>query len=474
MIKYSVGILSFILISSSLKSYPQGIREKEKPNIILILADDLGYGDLGCFGQEYIKTPNLDKIAAEGIRFIDHYSGSSVCAPSRSTLMTGLNTGHTEVRGNIQLKPAGQLPLSNQAVTVAGLLQNAGYKTAMIGKWGLGIEGTSGEPNKQGFDYYYGYLDQVLAHNYFPEYLIRNGKKEMLDNEVGYLSKEAWHGGFGSYSTKKVSYSNDLFTQDALRFIDANKSNPFFLYLPYTIPHDNGEAPQDERMEVPDFGSYSNKVGWDNNRKGYAAMISRLDRYVGQVINKLKELDIEDNTLVIFTSDNGPEMSYECTQFFNSNGELTGGKRVLYEGGIKVPFIAWWPGKIEAGTESKHISAFWDFLPTACDVAGIKTSVKTHGISYLPTLLGKNSDQKKHECLYWEFTETGAEQAIMCNSWKLITFPTKNKKELYNILDDPGETNDIAKQNPGKVKELTRLMVQSHTKSDTFKLKSEK
>lgn len=463
-----IYIFLFCTVQISASEFESG---KKKPNIIFILADDLGYGDIGCFGQKLIKTPNLDNMADEGIRFTNHYAGSSVCAPSRSALITGLHTGHTGVRGNKQLKPAGQLPLSNQAVTVAQLLQDAGYKTAMVGKWGLGIEGTSGEPNKQGFEYYYGYLDQVLAHNYFPEYLIRNGKKEMLDNEVRYLSKEAWHGGFGSYSTKKVAYSNDLFTQDALRFIEVNKSDPFFLYLPYTIPHDNGEAPEDQRMEVPDFGSYSNKVNWDNNRKGYAAMISRLDRYIGQILNKLKELEIEDNTLVIFTSDNGPEMKYECTQFFNSNGELRGGKRDLYEGGIRVPFIAWWPGEIKAGSVSVHLSAFWDLLPTACEAAGITTSVETDGISYLPALLGKDK-QRKHDYLYWEFYEKTGARAVLKGKWKAVQNNVKTNPnspiELYNIETDPGEQKDLAAGHPEIVAEIKEIIEKASTPSDHF------
>ena len=443
-----------------------------KPNIIFIMADDLGYGDLGCFGQEIIKTPNLDRMATEGIMFTQHYAGNTVCAPSRCSLMTGLHMGHAEVRGNKQAKPepSGQQPLSNRAITVAKLLKDAGYKTAMIGKWGLGNAGSSGEPTNQGFDYYYGYLDQVLAHNYYPESLIRNGKEETLRNEVKYLSKEMWHKGFGSYSTKKVDYSHDLFTEDALHFIEGNKKNPFFLYLPYTIPHDNGEAVIGQRMEVPDYGIYS-EMDWESDQKGYAAMITRMDKDIGAIIQKLKDEGIDENTLVIFTSDNGPEMNYSFAVNFDSNGEFRGGKRDLYEGGIREPFIARWPEQISPGSVSEHISAFWDFLPTACEIAGVAVPVNTDGISYVPALTSKDN-QLKHDYLYWEYYGKGGKKALRKEQWKAVVndlYKDQNSLiELYDLKSDPGETSNLADQYPEIVSELDSIMQAASSPSSEY------
>ncbi len=443
-----------------------------KPNIIFILADDMGYGDLGSFGQEIIKTPNLDKMANEGIKFTQHYAASTVCAPSRCGLMTGLHMGNAEVRGNKQSQPepSGQQPLSENAITVASLLKDVGYKTAMIGKWGLGNEGGTGEPSNQGFDYYYGYLDQVLAHNYYPEFLMRNGKKEMLNNEVKYLSKEIWHKGIGSYSTKKVDYSQDLFTEDALRFIEKNSKNPFFLYLPFLIPHDNGEALKGQKMEVPDYGIYS-EMDWESDKKGYAAMITRMDKYVGTILQKLKDEGIDENTLVIFTSDNGPEINFSFIKDFNSNGKYRGGKRDLYEGGIREPFIARWPNKIPKGTVSEHISAFWDFLPTACEIAGVSTPKNTDGISYLPTLLNKNN-QAEHEYVYWEYYGKGGKKAIRKGQWKAVVnnlFDDLNSPiELYNLTSDPGETKNIANEYPEIVLKLDSIMQAASSPSSEY------
>ena len=467
-------IVLMILIGTALvQSCDQPKKNKiSHPNIIFIMADDLGYGDLGCYGQESIKTPHIDKMAAEGIMFTQHYAGNTVCAPSRCSLMTGLHMGHAVVRGNIQAKtePYGQLPLSETTVTVASLLKNVGYKTAMIGKWGLGNAGGPGDPSKQGFDYYYGYLDQVLAHNYYPEYLIRNGEKEMLSNEVKYLSKDAWHKGLGSYSTKKVDYSNDLFTKDALHFIKENKENPFFLYLPYTIPHDNGEAETGQRMEVPDFGIYKD-MDWKSDQKGYAAMITRLDQAVGSILQKLKESGIDENTIVIFTSDNGPEMGYDFAKYFDSNGKFRGGKRDLYEGGIREPLIARWPGKIHPETVSDHLSAFWDFLPTACEIAGVSVPANTDGISYLPALTGKKN-QPEHDYLYWEFYEGSGAKAVRKGQWKAVKNNLKNNPnspvELYELESDPGETRNLADQYPDIVSEMDSIMLIANSSSEVF------
>lgn len=441
------------------------------PNIIFIMADDLGVGDLGCYGQQVIRTPHIDALAARGMRFTQHYAGNTVCAPSRCSLMTGMHMGHAAIRGNRQAEPSGQWPLPDEAVTVAEMLQKAGYVTAMVGKWGLGIENSSGDPLRQGFDSYFGYLDQVLAHNYFPEYLLRNGEKEVLDNEVRYLDSTAWHRGLGSYSVRKNEYSHDLMTAEALRFIRSHRDSLFFLYLPYTIPHDNGEEAEGERQEVPGFGIYDG-MDWPKERKGYAAMISRLDRDVGRIMDLLQELGMEESTILFFTSDNGPMPDREMTAFFDSNGPFRGGKRELYEGGIRVPLIVSWKGTIPPGSLSGHPGAFWDFLSTACDLAGIAPPAGIDGISYLPALLGET--QPEHEVLYWEFTERGGSQALRAGSWKLVrnrvVSDPPGTLELYDMDADPGETHNLAGRYPEKVKELEELMRQERVESDVFPL----
>ncbi len=447
------------------------VPEPEKPNIIYIMADDMGYGDAGCYGQQFIQTPHIDQLASDGMRFTRHYAGNTVCAPSRCALMTGYHMGHAEIRGNGQFPPSGQRPISDATVTIAELLQGAGYKTGMIGKWGLGTEVNSGDPLKQGFDFFYGYLDQVLAHNYFPEFLYRNGEKEYLDNEVHYLDTTYWHKGLGSYSTKKSTYSHDLMTKEALEFIRSNQDEPFFLYLPFTIPHDNGEERMGERQEVPDHGIYE-KEEWPKERKGYAAMITRMDRDVGRIMALLEDLDLEGNTIVFFTSDNGPVPNRDYTDYLNSNGPLRGGKRDLYEGGIRVPLVVSWKGTIEPGSQSSHLSAFWDFLPTACDLAGINVPQGIDGISFLPTL--RQEEQKTHETLYWEFVEKGGKQAIRSGDWKLVRNDVISKPpgtlELYNLKEDQGEEQNLADSYPELVDELLEEMTRSRTESAHFPL----
>ncbi len=456
-----------------LNSCKNAQNHSQKPNIIYILADDLGYGDIGCYGQEHIQTPNIDKMAKQGIRFTQHYAGNTVCAPSRCSLMTGFHMGHAEIRGNKQAETSGQLPISDEAVTVAELLKSAGYKTGMMGKWGLGNAGTTGDPNEHGFDHYFGYLDQVLAHNYYPEYLIRNGEKVMLSNEVKYLDKSQWHKGLGSYTTKKEEYSHDLFMNEAIEYIEKNKNNSFFLYLPFTIPHENGEAPLGEKMEVPDQGIYKNK-NWDKDSKDYAAMISRMDKDVGIIIQKLKELNLDENTLVIFTSDNGPMPNESFSNFFNSNGRLRGGKRDLYEGGIRMPMVAYWQGKIKQGTETNHISAFWDFLPTACDIAGVKTPENIDGISFLPTLLSNTEKQTEHEFLYWEYhTGKYTKQAVRYKNWKLVKHDPSGPVELFDLNIDIEEKNDISQEHP-EILQKTERMFEDRTDSKHFELRQSK
>jgi arylsulfatase A-like enzyme len=438
----------------------------KRPNIIFILADDLGYGDLGCFGQQAIKTPNIDRMAAEGMRFTDHYAGSTVCAPSRCALMTGLHTGHCLVRGNARV------PLRPSDVTVAELLEKAGYTTGIIGKWGLGEPESTGIPNRQGFDYWFGYLNQRHAHNYYPEYLWRNRQKFELENQVNHIirGRDRTPGGV---ATKKVEYSHDLFAEDALRFVQSNKDNPFFLYLAFTIPHANNEA-GNKGMEVPAYGPYADK-DWPRPQKGHAAMITRMDGDVGRLMAKLEELGLDENTFVFFSSDNGPHKEGGADPaFFNSSGPLRGYKRALYEGGIRVPTIARWPGKIKPGSVTDHISAFWDFLPTCCDLAGIDTPQDTDGISMLPTLLGRAAEQKDHEYLYWEFHEQGKKQAVRMGNWKGVRLNVaKNPDgpiELYYLKTDIGEQNNIADQHPQIVARIEDIMASARTPSEHWPL----
>ena len=443
--------------------------EKElKPNIIYILADDLGYGDLGCYGQKTIQTPEIDKMASEGIRFTDHYSGSTVCAPSRCTIMTGLHTGHARVRGNARV------PLKLEDITVAELLQSAGYTTGLIGKWGLGEPETTGIPNKKGFDYFFGYLNQGRAHNSYPDYLWRNEEKVMLDNKVEYIRSNST----GSVAREKNTHSHNLFTEEALQFIESNKDSSFFLYLTYTIPHANNEGiPMGQiGMEVPDLGIYKDK-DWPEPQKAHAAMITLLDKDVGQILKKLSALNIDNRTLVIFTSDNGPHAEGGADpDFFDSNGILKGLKRELYEGGIRVPMIARWPGKINTLSQSDHISAFWDFLPTACDIAGITSPEHIDGISFLPAMIG--GDQMEHDYLYWEFMERKGRQGIRNGNWKAVKYDMSNNPDapiqLYDLSVDIGEENNIASAHPEVVSEMEDLMKTSRIPSDEFKFDFEK
>ncbi|HLF33310.1 MAG TPA: arylsulfatase [Cyclobacteriaceae bacterium] len=431
------------------------------PNIIYIMADDLGYGELGCYGQAEIKTPNIDQLAREGMRFTRHYAGTSVCAPSRCVLMTGLHTGHSVVRGNKEAEPYGQFQIPESTITVSGLLKKAGYRTALVGKWGLGVENTMGDPQRQGFDEFYGSYDQVHAHNAFPEYLYRNGQKEYLKNKVQYFPKTHWTRGMGSYATEKVDYSNDLFAEEARIFIRKNRGNPFYLYLSFTAPHINGEAPDGQKCEAPDSAVYGGK-DWDRERIFYASSITRMDRQVGSIMDLLRELKIDRNTLVIFTSDNGPEAGMD--QFFNGSGILKGHKRDLYEGGIRVPLIAWWPGNIEAGSETAHISGFQDFLPTACDIAGVETPSGIDGISYLPALLGQS--QKSHDFLYWEFHEQNNKQAVVLGNWKAVRLNVwdnpEGSIELYDLETDPSEKNNLSDKNPDILSKVAGIMTNAH------------
>ena len=410
------------------------------PNIIWIMADDLGYGDLGSYGQTKILTPNLDRIASEGMRFTNAYAGSHVCAPSRSVLMTGQHAGHTRVWWNHSLG------LWDEDVTVAELLGASGYATGLIGKWGLGEENSPGAPWRQGFDYFYGYLDQGHAHNYYPEFLIRNpGTRVPLNNIVVSFPDRDLVG----VATQREDYSHDLFISDALDWIESQKSTPFFLYLPLTIPHSNDFASRDlippelgshrERlgMEVPDAGVYQDK-SWRGPLKGTAAMITRMDAGVGQIIDKLKELGIDEHTVVFFTSDNGPHSSGgNDPQFFNSNGPLRGEKKSFYDGGIRVPMIVRWPGRVPAGTVSNLVWYFADFLPTMADLVGFENPDGIDGASILSDLLG-GSSQLGDRFLYWY--RGGSPEAARWGKWKAIREPANQPLKLFDLHQDPGET----------------------------------
>lgn len=433
--------------------------KRHRPNIIFILADDLGYGDLGCYGQKQIKTPNIDRMAAEGMRFTQHYAGSTVCAPSRCTLMTGLHTGHCRVRANsrVLLKP--------EDTTAAEILRAAGYTTGMIGKWGVGHPPAVGDPAQNGFDYFFGYLNMMHAHNYYPHFLVRNESKVALKNVVQNPGK--WGQGV---ATEKLEYSHDLFAKDALSFIERNKDKAFFLYLAFTIPHANneGERATGDGMEVPDYGIYKNR-DWPGPQKGHAAMITRMDRDIGRLLTRLKKLGLDKDTVVFFSSDNGPHKEGGADpKFFNSSGRLRGYKRDLYEGGIRVPMIAWWPGRIKAGSVSSHISAFWDFLPTACELAQVKPPDGIDGISLVPALLGQPQKQEKHDFLYWEFHERGKKQAVRMGDFKAVRLNVYKRPiaqlELYNLRNDIGEKNNIARKHPEVIARIEAYLETARTK----------
>lgn len=444
----------------------------QKPNIIYILADDLGYGDLGVFGQQRFQTPHLDALANGGIVMTQHYAGTTVCAPSRSSLMTGLHTGHTPIRGNKRTPPEGQQPLPAASVTLAEKLKEGGYVTGAFGKWGLGGPGSEGAPERQGFDTFFGYLCQTLAHNYYPYHLWDNQDKLILSENEG---------------NKEGVYAPNLIHEEALNFIETHQDTSFFLYYPSVIPHAELFAPEeymekhrgkylpekvykgkDEEHERYRLGPYGSQP---EGHAAFAAMVNLLDDQVGQIRAKLEELGIADNTLIIFSSDNGPHLEGGADpDYFDSNGPLKGYKRDLYEGGIRVPTIAYWPGQIKAGTKSDHISAFWDLYPTLCEVAGIPAETSLDGLSFLPSLLGQ--EQPTHDYLYWEFHEKGGRQAVRKGKWKAVKYDVfKNPQrsiELYDLTVDIGEENDIAAKHPEIVQELSDIMIKAREESEIF------
>ncbi len=428
------------------------LREGARPNILLILADDLGYGDLGCYGQQRIATPNLDRLAAEGIRFTQAYAGSTVCAPSRCVLMTGLHTGHAWVRGNRYP----DLPLRPQDITLTEILKKAGYRTALFGKWSLGGLATTGYPTRRGFDEWFGYFSQTQAHDYYP-YLLLEGEREYLVR--------------GNFGAKKTVWVHDLFTQRALDFI-RRRPQPFFLHLCWTIPHANNELGRDtgNGMEVPSDEPYSNR-DWPQPEKNFAAMIARMDADVGKLLQALRETGQDENTIVIFTSDNGPHREGgHDPDFFDSNGPLRGIKRDLYEGGIRVPMIVRWPARIRPGQVSDQVWAFWDLLPTLAEAAGLTPPAGLDGISMLDAWLGR--PQRNHEYLYWEFHEGGFKQAVRMGDWKAVRPAPGKPLELYDLARDPGETRNLAAERRDIVERIERVLAGARTDSPEFPVRA--
>lgn len=420
-----------------------------KPNVILVVADDLGYGDLGCYGQPRIKTPNIDQLAREGVRFTQAYAGSTVCGPSRCSLFTGLHSGHARMRGNTEtwLRP--------QDYTLGQVFKEAGYNTSLFGKWSLGGIGTDGHPNKKGFDEFFGYFSQLQAHLYYPQLLLHNQKEVALTRNWG---------------TSQKQYAHDLITERALTWIEKT-SGPFFTHIAWTIPHANNELGRDtgDGMEVPSLEPYENEP-WPRVEKAFAAMITRMDRHVGQLMALLKKKGVDQETLVLFTSDNGPHMEGgHNPKFFESSGPVRGTKRDLYDGGIRVPFIASMPGFVPEGKTSDNVFAFWDILPTCCEVAGRPAPPGLDGQSIVPTLRGQ--PQKPHDFLYWEFHERGFHQGVRHQNWKAVRYGVKQPLELYDISKDIAERNNVAAQYPEVVKRIEAYLATARTESPDYPIR---
>ncbi len=442
-----------------------------KPNIIFILADDLGYGDLSCYGQKKFSTPNIDKLAEKGLMFTQHYSGSTVCAPSRSALLTGLHTGHTPVRGNKEVKPEGQWPMPGDTFTLTKMLKQSGYTTGVFGKWGLGYPGSEGDPNNQGVDEFFGYNCQRLAHHYYPHYLWHNQEKVVIEENSGF---------------KTGVYGPSLIHERAVNFIRQNSDTPFFLFYSSLIPHAELFAPEEVMQKYRDKflpeKQYQGKDEGPGYRKGgygsqdechaaFAAMIHVLDVQVGELVATLEQQGLLENTLIVFSSDNGPHVEGGADpDYFDSNGPLKGYKRDLYEGGIRVPMIVRWDGKIKPGQTTDHISAFWDFMPTVSEIVAYGKPLSNDGVSFLPTLTGQG-EQKVHDYLYWEFHERGGRQAVRMGQWKGVkynVFQGDAEIELYDLSKDIGETNNIANQHPDRVEKIQTILKDARTESEVF------
>ncbi len=463
---------------AGLTSCAEAAQEQQQPNVIFILADDLGYGDLGCYGSELISTPNIDRMAASGVRFTQNYAGSTVSAPSRCALMTGKHTGRSDIRGNKELDGEGQLGISS--TSVAEMLKEQNYATGAFGKWGLGAPGTEADPNNKGFDEFFGYNCQRQAHRYYPEHLWHNQTKVMLPGNEGFKEKS--------------TFAPTLIQEKALEFIEANQNNPFFAYVAIIQPHAEILAEEHDNALLDHYrAKFETETPFVSSKPGaeygdpnfdikqycsqaephahFAAMVSQVDAYVGEILDKLEELGIAENTLVIFSSDNGPHLEGGADpDFFNSNGPLTGYKRSMTDGGIRLPLVASWKGTIAPGQTSDHITAFWDFMPTVAELTGATAPADINGISYLPTLLGQG-EQEQHDYLYWEFQGS---VAIRMGDWKAIKMQ-KNKKnsgeiELYNVVEDIAETNNLAAQHPELVAKAEAIFAEAHTYNPTFPL----
>lgn len=444
-----------------------------KPNIIYFLVDDMGFGDLSLCGQKSFKTPNIDKLAADGMFFTNHYTGTTVSGPSRACLMTGKHTGHTSVRGN---QPGPQILNDNEA-TLASVLKEAGYATAVIGKWGIGHPIPLDDPQKKGFDFSYGYLNMWHAHNCFPEFLYRNGVKEVLSGNKLQLDNEGknpWanmaEGTGVAREDTRETYAPELFKQEALKFIADNTKNPFFLYYSLNLPHANNEAAP-SGCETPGFDADIAATDWPEVEKGFAQMMRIIDNQVGEIVIKLEELGLAENTVFMFASDNGPHQEGgHKMEYFDSNSSLRGMKRDMYEGGVRTPFIVKWPNKVQPGTRSDLLSAFWDILPTFCDMAGTNVPEGLDGLSLMPTLVGNEQNQQLHKYLYFEFYEEGGKQAVVADNWKYVKLNVRQGKgakpiqtELYNLNDDRIECVDVANKHPEIVKMMEGYIAEGHT-----------
>ena len=464
-----------------------------QPNIIYILADDLGYRELGSYGQTKIKTPNLDRLATQGMRFTQHYSGNPVCATARCVLLTGKHPGHAFIRNNKEVggwgpeQPEGQWPLPSEEFTIAEMLHDAGYVTGAFGKWGLGGPGSTGHPNEQGFDHFYGYLCQRVAHNYYPTHLWRNHDVDVQHNNDYFSAHQKIDGPLATEEEYYERYDGGDYApteiaQEALAFIRKNKDRPFFLYYPTVIPHVALQAPRafiDMYPREWDEKPYLGQGGYlphPRPRAAYAAMISYMDDNIGRIMDLLDELGLAQNTIVMFSSDNGTSYAGGVDmKFFGSLGELRGRKGDLYEGGIRVPMIVRWPGRIEAGSQTDHLSAFWDVMPTLAELAGTEIPGSTDGVSFAPTLLGEG-EQGIAPYLYWEFTGYGGQQVVRLGDWKGIRRDIVKKQnlevELYNLADDVGETTNLAKEHPDIVARMESVMREARTPSALFPMKA--
>jgi arylsulfatase A-like enzyme len=473
----AIAVLTPALLAGGCASIPVASAPRP-PNIVFIMADDLGYGDLGAYGQQKIRTPHLDEMAREGTRFTQFYAGSPVCAPSRSALMTGQHTGHTPIRGNKEVLPIGQAPLPDSVITLAEVLQRRGYATGAFGKWGLGGPDSEGLPTRQGFDEFFGYLDQRRAHFYYPEFLFRGEERVRLPNRVRDAPN---HPGAGPALVRGL-YSHDAIADEALDFIERHRSEPFFLYVPFTIPHAELQAPDSAMQPYLDANGRSifperpfAESGYGAQampHAAYAAMVTRMDRDVGRILDKLRELGLDENTLVIFTSDNGPSVEGGSDpEFFDSNGPFRGVKRDVYEGGIRAPMIARWPGRVPAGRVSDQVWAMWDVLPTLANLANAQAPQGLDGLDMAAALTSEGT-VPEHDFLYWEFHEQGGKQAVRKGNWKAVRLDLiKNPRAplaLYDLATDPGEARDVAAQHPDIVREMHAIMVREHTDSNAF------